>query len=74
MKTYTYITPDKDFNPLVITKTEDEIIEEYWEYWKAQMRLSVLKPNTAAYKKPELITRENCIMDWITVNWAKELK
>jgi hypothetical protein len=42
--------------------TEEEILKEYWEYWSMRMiQHGGLSP---------LITPENCIDDWIVVNWA----
>lgn len=49
----------------VIEKTEPQILEEYWDHWKSRM--------DAKYGEDhELTTEENCIYDWIVVNWAWE--
>lgn len=51
----------------VITVTEDQIIKEYYSWWEAQM---IKKFGVGHY----LITPEQCIEDWIVVNWAWESK
>lgn len=60
MKTYTYVDPGGTY-----TLTEDQIIEEYWDYWCSQMR---------KVGREHLITKERCIEDWVTINWAVEVK
>lgn len=45
--------------------SEDTIIAEYWSFWYPRM---VKKYGAAS----ELITRENCIRDWVTTHWARE--
>jgi len=60
MKTYKYSDPGGDY-----TLTEEQILAEYWEYWCAQM---------IRVGKSGLMTKERCIEDWITVNWATEVK
>lgn len=69
MKTYQYDEPDYEDGKLInnrVTKTEDEIIETYWEWWKGKMK--------KANKPEELITHENCIRDWVHVHWAWEVE
>lgn len=61
----------RDLDNLVLS--EEDILEEYWEYWQGQMLKAVTRKNTGAYGKPELITKEHCIKDWISVNWATEV-
>lgn len=50
-------------NPLLIT--DKQILEEYYPWWKEQM----IKVN-----KSNLINEDNCIDDWVIINWAWELK
>jgi hypothetical protein len=45
--------------------TEAQILEEYWEYWKGRME----QKYGSDYEE---ITPENCIDDWVVVNWAWE--
>lgn len=47
------------------TVTEGDIIKDYYPYWKMKMK---------AANKNHLISRENCIEDWIVVNYAFEVK
>lgn len=44
--------------------SEEEIIIEYFPYWKARME----KAN-----KDRFISLDNCLDDWIVVNWAWEI-
>ena len=60
MRTYTYSDPWGDY-----VLTEDQILTEYWDYWCTQMR---------KVGKEGMINKERCIEDWITVNWAVEVK
>ena len=45
----------------LVTMTEREILAHYYEYWRGQMIRA---------DKLDLICAENCIQDWIVVNWA----
>ena len=60
MKTYTYSDPWGDY-----VLTEQQILAEYWDYWCQQMR---------KVGKGDQLSEEHCIEDWITVNWAIEVK
>jgi len=73
MKTWAYDEPNKDGTNNHVVVTEVEILRLYWDNWEARMQIAVLKPNTMAYLMPELITKENCIDDWVSVNWAYEV-
>ena len=64
MKTYVYSEPGENIPIVDFYYTEDEIIERYWDYWCSQMR---------RVGKEDMISRERCIEDWITVNWAMEI-
>ena len=59
MKTYKYIWP---YGETIVT--EDEIIEEFYDFWVEKMK----KVN-----KEHLISRELCINDFIVVHWAWEI-
>lgn len=48
----------------IITKTEQEIIVEYYPHWGWLM---------AKARKAEHITKEGCIEDWIVIHWAKQV-
>jgi len=71
---YSYDCLDDNGNDEVITMSEEEILDVYWEYWKGSMEVAVTKKNTVAYNKPEMITKENCIENWVIVNWAYPVK
>ena len=65
MKYWSYSEPlynasGKLFN-VVVTKSEDEILNEYYEYWVSRMK---------RVNKDNLISKENCIDDWVRVNFA----
>ncbi len=68
-KIYCYNEPVFHGDALVgndlIERTEDQIISEYWDHWSSRMADKYGKGH-------ELITRENCIEDWIALNWAWE--
>lgn len=59
MKKYRYIDPWTDR-----TLTEDEIIQDYWDWWTFKMH---------EVGKESEISRELCIEDWITTHWAWEV-
>lgn len=64
MKTYCFVDPSQE-EP--IEKTEEEILKEYYPYWKEKM-LKVYKENDVESN----YTEEDCIMDWVIVHWAWE--
>lgn len=69
MRTWAYNEPDwgEDGEDLstVRTMTDAQVLDFYFEHWKAQM--------TRAGKQ-DFITEENCIEDWAVVHWAWEVK
>ena len=67
MKIYQYYEPREEGFDVLEEKTEDEILEDYWSWWSEKM----IKKFGHGH---ELITRENCIQDWVTVYWAWEKK
>ena len=66
MRIFSYIEPaDPDsgnWEPREVTVTSEEIEEDYWPWWSAKMLSSGRTP-----------TMENCIQDFLAVNWATEL-
>lgn len=64
MRTYSYIEPDENGEPIEYFYTEDEIIWEYWTYWVDQMN---------SVGKSSQINIQNCIDDWVVLHWAKKL-
>ena len=66
----TYCINEVTHTPMINTVqeyTEDDIINEYWDFWYTDM---VKKFG----KEHELITEQNCIDDWVTIHWAWEKK
>ncbi len=45
------------------TWRQDQILNSYYPYWKGKMLEA---------GKGDMITTENCLDDWIVVNWAVE--
>ena len=60
MRSYMYADPGGEY-----ILTEEQIYNEYWDYWCIQMR---------RVGKEDMISKERCLEDWITVNWAWEVK
>lgn len=60
------LDPDDPTTHYSVTYTEQEIIDEYFDFWYIRM---VKKFGVGHH----LITRENCIDDWIVSNWAWEV-
>lgn len=60
MRKFLIQEPDGD-----IVLTEEEIIRDYFPYWKNEM-VKVGKENEISHK--------NCLEDFIVVNWAQEIK
>jgi len=73
MKRYTYAQQTAS-NFIQITIDEEQILRCYWIQWKQRMVQALYRPNTSAFGRPELITEQNCIDDWVTTNWATEVK
>lgn len=72
MKYYSYNEYNPD-SPLadetggyVVTMSEEEILNEYWDYWCKRM--------TEIGKDPEVMTFQDCIDDWVVGRWAWESK
>ena len=71
MKKYRWY-PSPDAGPSIFT--EADILHYYWDFWSGKMRGAVKREYSHAYGRPELITRANCIDDWIACHWAEEIK
>ena len=61
MKYWTYVEPGKEGKEDYRTLSEQQILKEYFPYWKKRMK---------EVNKEHLITRQNCIDDWVTLHWA----
>lgn len=49
-----------------ITVSEEEIVEKYYPYWQGRMREKGFDLNNYTF--------EDCLEDWIVINWAWEIK
>jgi hypothetical protein len=49
---------------VVVTISEEQILREYFPWWKRQLERS---------GKTHLISEENCLEDWQATNWAWEV-
>lgn len=69
MRTWIYEYPGGEHGEIHETRevTDDEILEDRWYWWKEVMEKKYGKGSPK-------ITRENCIQDWVTDNYAWEYK
>jgi len=65
MKVYKYVEPDIDFLPIEHIITDEQILEQYWDYWSDNMK---------KLGRVNLITKSNCIDDFLIIHWAEEIK
>ena len=61
---YSYLDYYGNFEPMIITVSGWWIEQMYFPHWKHEMRKK---------GKHELISLENCIEDWVVVNWAERI-
>jgi hypothetical protein len=61
MKYWTYVEPGKEGKEEYRTLSEKQILADYFPYWKKRM---------IEVGREHLITRQNCIDDWVTLHWA----
>jgi hypothetical protein len=65
MRRFAYNEPSADFSEnTVVVVTEQDILDQYWDFWSDAM--------LHVHKSP-MITKENCLQDFVVVNWAWEL-
>lgn len=70
MRKFVYVEPGDDgITPVEIIKTEKEILEEYYPFWKTAVTRACGQEFYNQIKDPV----EECITDWIIVNWAEEI-
>lgn len=67
MKKYKTVLCDPD--GYVTIWTEEQILEDFYDYWMSQM---VKKYGSKEYVL-EHYTEKDCIMDWVVLNWANEI-
>ena len=68
MRYYSYNEYDPA-GPIVVTKSEEEIVKEYHSFWYGEMCDKFGKDHVDA-----TYAVEDCIQDWIIVHWAWEVK
>lgn len=75
MKYYSYNEYDPD-SPLadhtggyVVTLSEEEILNQYWDYWYGRMCQKFGKDEV-----DDIYNKQDCIDDWVVVHWAWEVK
>lgn len=66
MKHYSYLEPTPEGN-IVLTKSENEIIDSYYDFWYDKMCKKFGKDHVDA-----TYTKQDCIDDWIVTYWAWE--
>lgn len=66
MKYWTYVEPGDDgVSPVYTTLSEQEILDQYWDYWYGKM--------CEKFGKEEVDTnwcKQDCIEDWVIIHWA----
>ena len=69
MKLYQYMAPPTatDMKPGVIYMSEQDILYDFWDFWKYKMEEKYGKDHAD-------ITPENCINDWVIMHYASEVK
>lgn len=69
MSLYYYMRPSErePSKPSIIYMNDQDILYEYWDYWKYKMEEKYGKDH-------EDITPDNCIKDWVLIHLAKEVK
>lgn len=60
-----WLDEDGNMNSLIVTKSEEEILKDYYDYWCKGM---------IASGKEDEICPQDCIDDWVIINWAWESK
>ena len=68
MKYYSYNEYSEE-DSVVVTKSEKEIIDEYYDFWYDRMCKKFGKEQVDAN-----YTKYDCIDDWIVTHWAWEVE
>lgn len=64
MRVFEYESYDANGSSVIERLTEDQIKDEFWEKWQIRME---------SMGRPELVSWENCLRDWVTSKWAWEV-
>jgi len=67
MRYFAYTEPGINDEPTEFIMSEQDIFEEYWPYWYSQMAKKYGNDHF-------LITFENCLEDWVMVNYAVQIE
>lgn len=67
MKYWSYNELEDDGSNLVVTLSEDEILNQFYTYWSSRM---IKKFGQEAFDRDW--SKQDCIDDWVVVNWAWE--
>lgn len=67
MKLWTVHFPNDKGDDVTETLSEDQILNEYWDYWYDKMCEKFGKDIVDSN-----YTKQDCIDDWVIVNWAFE--
>lgn len=68
MKYWTIVEPGDDgVSPVYETLSDQEILDQYWDYWYGRMCEKFGKDHVDA-----TYTKQDCIDDWVVVHWAWE--
>jgi hypothetical protein len=63
MRRWSYVEPGDDgVTPVTVTMTDDDIIRDYYAWWKGEMERA---------GKTHLISEQHCIDDFVVVHWAQ---
>lgn len=69
MRYWSVSYPDDNGNDVTETLSEEDIRKEYWPYWYGKMCEKFGKEFV-----DKTYSFEDCLEDWIVVNWAVESK
>jgi len=72
MKTYVYNELSVSGDDLTIELNEDQIMDEYWDYWWTQITKAGHMKHSAAYEILRKCLRQACIDDFVITNYASE--
>ena len=67
MKYYTTCYPDENGDNVIETLSEQEILNDYWDYWYGKMCEKFGKETVDSQ-----YSKQDCIEDWCVVHWAAE--
>ena len=67
MKYWTICYPDNEDNVVYETLSDEDILNQYWDYWYGKMCQKFGKEHVDAN-----YSKQDCIDDWCIVHWATE--